>query len=269
VGKALQEQVIGKFRDLNLHDRVAILVPDDNFKQQLKARLARFLEGYKTRNFRLVSADEASEAIADEANKEEWLVLETMERFDGLERLIVIAVGMDQPGAAIKGRGDDTLLRTRSLLYRALTRAHMLVCVVNVLHKEGLLSFLMHLKLKADGESSSSEQVHKVVPLTAQVLVNSQEKHAAAAAASERIHNSTTKADRQPDIDAYIREKKHKSKKDKTGQKKNKVIANNLWDTSANDHAQKPKVMPDFMPFDLEAEGVKDEPEVRAISTLF
>ncbi len=298
--KALSEKVISRFGGLNLHDRLAILVPDDTFKKELAPRLSVLLESDSGRKFKLVSADEASEAVASSSgdvsssnNNEEWLVLETMERFDGLERLIVMAVGMDQAGAAIRGLDDKILLQTRSLLYRALTRAHMFVCVVNVQHKEGLLSFLMHVKLEADARSSKA---HNVVPLTAQTLMDSQEEQTAVPSASVEADARSSKAHltvqtlmdsqeeqtavpsacndhqeasepvaresvRHTNIDAYVLEKARRSKEKKAGKKKKKLIPNNLWDTSCNDDVGVPAALPDFMPFDLGNSRIEEEEE--------
>mmetsp|Transcript_46193 Transcript_46193/g.55599 ORF Transcript_46193/g.55599 Transcript_46193/m.55599 type:complete len:169 (+) Transcript_46193:1291-1797(+) len=66
-----------------------------------------------------------------------WLVLDSIERMDGLERLVVIAVGLDHPIKALEGNLD-----TRSSLYRALTRAHLAVVVVNETVPGGWLEFL-------------------------------------------------------------------------------------------------------------------------------
>jgi len=277
INKALKEKVISKFRGLNLHDRLVILVPDEVFKEEITSRLSMLLEGYETRKFKLVSADEASEAVTpssrdvSSSSDQEWLVLETMDKFDGLERLIVMVVGMDQAGAAIKGRDNSILLQTRSLLYRAVTRAHMYVCVVNVLQKEGLLSFLMHVKLEADARSSKARQV---IPLTAQALVESPEEEASAIPAgdnnqeatklgAQESHSSTV---RHADIDAYVLDKERRSNEKKTGKKKRKMIANNLWDPSGNDAAHVPSVLPDFMPFDLgdsRVEELEEQQKVR------
>lgn len=131
----------------------------------------------------------------------ERIVLDTIEQFDGLERLIVIGVGLDSPiadegaygaedgnvgghgdvdpcagvsegtvaasmdgataasaagaecGAATAGstvgqRGSDR--QTRSMLYRAVTRAHMQVIVVNELLSGGWLEFLGSVRLRED-----------------------------------------------------------------------------------------------------------------------
>ena len=74
---------------------------------------------------------------------EEWLLLDEMECLNGLERLIVICVDLDQP---INKTSSDTL-KTRSMLYRAITRAHMVVAVVNVMLPEGWLARLTKVRL--------------------------------------------------------------------------------------------------------------------------
>ena len=53
----------------------------------------------------------------DKKNKKEELVLDTIERFDGLERLIVIAVALDAP----LDQRTEYMLETRWRLYRGLT----------------------------------------------------------------------------------------------------------------------------------------------------
>lgn len=56
----------------------------------------------------------------------EWLLLDEINQMDGLERLIVLCVGLDDP---IEADGVDTL-RVRSVLYRcaAHTAADMNEC---------------------------------------------------------------------------------------------------------------------------------------------
>ena len=68
-------------------------------------------------------------------------MLDTIANFDGLERLMVIAVGLDAP---IDAGGEQV----RSLLYRAVTRAHMMVVVVNQLLPGGWLEFLTKVQLE-------------------------------------------------------------------------------------------------------------------------
>ena len=61
---------------------------------------------------------------------------------DGLERLVVICVGLDQ----VIDRGAG-VLQTRSRLYRAMTRAQLAVAVVNEALPGGWLEFLGRVEL--------------------------------------------------------------------------------------------------------------------------
>ena len=147
------------FPGLSLHDRLAIIVPDADFLAGLKSTtedgthegpLVSQLDQAYAGRFVLVSAESATAACAVSDGQQldrEWLVLDTMENMDGLERLIVICVGLDSPipDAAVDSSGDE--LGTRSVLYRALTRAHMQVLVVNEFLPNGWMAFLRNLQL--------------------------------------------------------------------------------------------------------------------------
>jgi hypothetical protein len=170
---AALQSVVTQFERLPLHDRLAIIVPDEGMKDRLQEMLkAHLAAAFPSRSFELVDAQMASRTykkgvvdaqMASRAYKKgvgssEWLVLDTIENMDGLERLIVIAVGLDSPipenaEAAAEGNVLRTrsTLQTRSHLYRALTRAHMLVCVVNETLPRGWLAYLTRLKLSKDG----------------------------------------------------------------------------------------------------------------------
>ena len=90
----------------------------------------------------------------DEGDDDEgdWIVVDEVRQMDGLERLIVIAVGLDAPVAAAAGDGaDGAALETRSALYRAVTRAQLMVLVVNEFLPGGWLEFLGHVRLRAEG----------------------------------------------------------------------------------------------------------------------
>ena len=142
---AALQHVTSTFPGLRLHDRLAILVPDAAFRIGLQSQLIRSLAGStetRLQALELVDAQQASRAcVLANANAprrgKDWLVLDTVDEFDGLERLVVIAVGLDS-------RIDDSAatLDTRSRLYRALTRAHMMVLVVNEKVRGGWLDFL-------------------------------------------------------------------------------------------------------------------------------
>ena len=142
--RALQS-IIADFPGLSLHGRLAIVVPDESMRAELQQDLAAALEANGLVRFELVTAERSCAAYTrgDKAPTTEWLLLDTVKNMDGLERLMVLCVGLDAP---IEGESDA--LGTRSQLYRALTRAHMLVVVVNELLHHGWLAFLANVKLK-------------------------------------------------------------------------------------------------------------------------
>ena len=140
------KRVNSKFRGLRLHNRLALIVPDAAFRKD-------FIAAFRDDRYELIDAESASACVlgaAAQPGQKETLVLDTVEQFDGLERLIVIAIGLDAPIV----EGSDTTLETRSRLYRALTRAHMMALVVNGKLRRGWLEFLGHVKF--DGLDASA-----------------------------------------------------------------------------------------------------------------
>ena len=140
------DHTIRDFPGLKLQDRVAILVPDVSFceglRPQLELVLSSFGLGEVPRSFKLTTAADAAAVLIggrSSAQGKEEIVLDTLASFDGLERLIVIAVGLDAP----LSESAEDMLETRSRLYRALTRAHMLAMVVNESVAGGWLSGLV------------------------------------------------------------------------------------------------------------------------------
>ena len=73
-------------------------------------------------------------------------MLDTSRHFDGLERLFVIVVGLDEAvledGASSSDGSSSEPLEARSRLYRGLMRAQMACDVVNELNPHGWLAFL-------------------------------------------------------------------------------------------------------------------------------
>ena len=110
-----------------MHDRVCVAVPDDSFRQQLLETGA--FDAYRVRTAAGASAELAGAS----------LVVDAIDHLDNLERLVVVRCGLD----AVK---DET--RTRSSLYRAVTRAHLMVVVVNEFLRGGWLEFLGSVRLK-------------------------------------------------------------------------------------------------------------------------
>ena len=146
-----------------LDNRVAIIVPDAAFLAELLPHLEHALRAHRANRFKLVSARDAASILtgglddyraggaaaarAADGGAAETLVVDELACFDGLERLVVVAVGLDAP---ITPSGADDARQTRSALYRAITRAQMLAVVVNSYLSDGWLAFLGHVKLRPD-----------------------------------------------------------------------------------------------------------------------
>ena len=133
------ERVRGDYPGLRLHNRLAIVVPDEPFLERFLPALSALLPS----RFKLVDAVTASSVFVsgEHIDDKEWIMCDTMSNLDGLERLIVFAVGLDAP---IDGGRERA---TRSLLYRAVTRAHMLAALINVRVPRGWLEWLTRVKL--------------------------------------------------------------------------------------------------------------------------
>jgi alpha-tubulin suppressor-like RCC1 family protein len=246
------DHAVSLFPGLPLHNRLALLVPDESFRESLKREMAG--EVMRRWNLRLVSAQEACCEVAegDEegggAGQEEEegehaaagdvssvgtsgggsamravgsggasstesmtaedgelglrcpaegsILLDTVSNMDGLERLIVVAVGLDSPmkpataspvksgesgaglpgcgTAAEGGSGDGALLEARSMIYRALTRAQLLATVVNEIVEGGWLEFLLHVRMREDETFDASTAMARAETAAVEVAVRAQ-----------------------------------------------------------------------------------------------
>jgi hypothetical protein len=171
------KHVISMFGSLRLHDRVAIVVDEailnafrgtfsggeyqggllgaellEHFARRESATKQQIEAGH--RSFQIIDATQAASMVMGGSQDDrEWLIVDTVEAFDGLERLVVIAVGLD---ASIVEGGASTL-KTRSLLYRAITRAHMLAIVVQHNISGGFFAFLHQVKLDESAEFDAAK----------------------------------------------------------------------------------------------------------------
>ena len=263
--------VMTTFGSLELHDRVAIVVPDERFAAAFRAPLAdALLAQFPSRPFTLVSAQEAAASAlpsAGERGKEgEWLVLDSIAAMDGLERLIIIAVGLD--AVIDEGSGSSTL-ETRSRLYRALTRAHMMAVVVNEFLPGGWLEFLGHVSLKKDEKKFNlkDEMENKIKADAADGVMSWRlllEKDAAQKvqklakqrqASKGNLSNHAAKTESKPDPAGDKPGESTPKAESKPGDKP-KNVAQSVWDTSGNETA-KASGWPVFNPIQ------PDQPEPR------
>ena len=141
--QAALAHVSTSFPGLDLHDRVCVAVPDDAFRRQL-------LETGAFDSYRVRTAAGASAELSNSS-----LVVDAIDNLDGLERLVVICCGLD----AVKDA-------TRSSLYRAVTRAHLMVVVVNEFLRGGWLEFLGSVRLKEERRRTDALERCRRAPRT-------------------------------------------------------------------------------------------------------
>ena len=168
------KRVYQDYPGLRLHNRLALIVPDAAFSKDFELKLSDALsDAFSNVCFHLINAEHASACVLGTVAKPgvETLVLDTVEQFDGLERLIVIAIGLDAPINYSEGT-----LETRSRLYRALTRAQMMALVVNEKLRGGWLEFLGDVEFDGldagayDAEAQERMQTNAAAAITAKAL---------------------------------------------------------------------------------------------------
>lgn len=150
--RALQE-IESNFPGLNLDGRLAVIVPHKSFCSGLQPSLQRMIDedpagSFTTRCLTLVDAEAACDArlSTSAVGTEERIILDEISALDGLERLIVVCVGLDR---SIDDAGSETIA-SRSMLYRAMTRAHMAVYVVNEYLPDGWFKQLINVEFTED-----------------------------------------------------------------------------------------------------------------------
>ena len=168
---------------LNLHSRLALLVPDEHFLQWFQPALGGALEThFPNHNFQLVSFKESlcilPDGIVPEAELDkaatEILVIDTIENAKGMEQLIVISIGLDS-------EIDDTEkdLVTRAKIYQGITRAQLQAIVVNEFVRGGWLAFLGALKFKEkkfeESEANRETTTHAAAKIVTQKKAHKRE----------------------------------------------------------------------------------------------
>ena len=230
---------------LNLHHRLALLAPDDDFCKSFEPSLALALAyGFEKRRFSFTTFQESMSILPldlleaeelDSEDYEEVIILDTVENAKGLEQLFVICINLD---SEINYSKNDAT--TRANIYQALTRAQLQAVVVNQVVKGGWLEFLGFIDsqvqkfderaaLEETMAAAASEIISKAS--SKQNLIDSQvnrfDEHTAleetrAAAASEIISKERPKKKKQGDVT-----------KPKVTQEVAKVTSS-IWDTNDN-----------------------------------
>ena len=227
--KALQF-IMKTFPGLMLHGRLAIVLPDETFARTFMRPLSSLLrDRFQDRAFALVDAEESSslttmdddeeetDGALSDAARAEAILFDSIDNVDGLERLIVIGVGLDakidEAGSGDRAGDSDRSsdLDTRSKIYRALTRAHMMVTLVNEMLPGGWLEFINGLSLERrfdhdrelalarQNAAAVTDQKRVLVKLVSDgeaLLTNEEPGWMATCEYAGRAHDATQAADR-------------------------------------------------------------------------
>ena len=160
--------VVRSYAGLSLHHRLGLLVPDDDFRQRFKPLLDLALkEHFPMRDFELVLYEESLSILPPDlqaglayddklkGGQSEMIILDHMENSKGLENLIVMCIGLDEPIGTTKSEAAAT----RARLYRGITRAQVQAIVINEHISGGWLEFLGFFQYKpAEFEESKALQ---------------------------------------------------------------------------------------------------------------
>ena len=155
--RALQ-QIAQRYAGLGWHRRLALLVPNEQFRAGLWKSLGKRLKDeYPQKNLGLVSFAESLRNLPERLHAFTWapekrreqIVLDTVNNADGLEMLMVVCIGLDDK-ILDDGEGDpQTTFKSCSQLYKAFTRAQFLAMVVQHHVPHGWLEFLATVQFDA------------------------------------------------------------------------------------------------------------------------
>ena len=199
--------VADAYPNISLHQRLALLVPDQEFLVQLKTALAPVLKSkLPDRHLQFISFKESLRSLPElfrtlcgqpvtvqkPEQRSEHLVLDTVSVTDGLEKLIVICVGLDAP---IRRGARD--LVTRANLYKGISRAQLMAIVVNKRVQNGWFDFLTNIRYS--GKELSEEEASKYGSQAAAKICQ-EAKDGMGSAAQEEEPRSREEARPQPSI---------------------------------------------------------------------
>jgi len=164
-------------------------------------------------------------------------VLDTIDEFNGMEYLFVIAVGLDS-----KIRSSAGAVATCSRLYRAITRAHMMVIVVDRMAKGGWLEFLGHISFDDDfsAEQEALRCSNQASDLHQQAMQRQTEQNPTVA------DNSCESRDFEDEGGCVEEDNSARASANST-----RMISQGIWDITDNGapNATHTRIAPSFMPF--------------------
>lgn len=189
-----------EYTGLPLDGNIAILTPDVRSARQLQATL-RAESTCSGLDFVSALAGSRLVGAATGLNlrghvQKDRVILDAVSNFDGMERLIVIAVGLDTHSA------DYHIKDFRcSLIYRAISRAHMFASVVQELVPSGWLAFLAVLRPKEE-QALAEGSNEPTAP-----VVNSNSQTTAQYEGADSNEETCSSTDTQPSHDNIVQDR--------------------------------------------------------------
>ena len=247
--------IIDSYPGLSLHHRVALLVPDDDFRQKFGPMLKEALNIGK-RKFNFTSFQNSMSILpwdllgaegSKDNNHDEVMILDTVENAKGLEQLFVICIDLD---AEIDYSESDATTRAR--IYQALTRAQLQAVVVNQVVKGGWLEFLglIHSKVQQKfDESTALAETDATVAFN--VISQEKSKEKGKEESKQKPEEASAPLPEKPEQKQQNSEHKLEVEEDatraETTRKVAKMVSSSVWDTSEN-HIEPATMEPRFDP---------------------
>eukprot|EP00960_Hanusia_phi_P061650 764899-Hanusia_phi.AAC.2 len=246
----------------SLHHRAAVLVHEGLLQQGIRQALQPRLDSDPAlwkRRLRLVDAVQVSRSMSDTRGgyAEEEIVCDSVDNFDGMESLLVIAAGLDGD------QRQDQVEEHRSLLYRAITRAERDGKVAVVNHRIEGLSFLDAIDFTEgfDGNAERSRLGASLATFADSLKPGAsrdEERLAPATSARKTQHSPQDSAGQGQHGQTGDQEKKD-AWEDLTAQspiEQAAQVIQSIWDTSKHERAQQQAgLWQPFLPTEAERAG--------------
>ena len=165
---AAVSDIMQTYAGLSLHRRLALLVPNQDFLDKFRIHFLPYLSfRLSGRRIQATSFEDSLSVLPDFEVKSsaEVIVMDTVANAKGLEKLIVVCIGLDQ-----KLSDQSINLETRALIYQAITRAQLQAIVVNHHIQGGWLEFIGLLNFEEKAYDASSAMAETTTQAASQSI---------------------------------------------------------------------------------------------------
>ena len=240
--------IVHSYPSLSLHHRLALLIPDDDFRKEFHSKLDPALRiEFRNRKFGFTTFEDSMSVLPldllaeglEHKDHEEVIILDAVEHAKGLEQLFVICVDLDS-----KISDSEFDVATRARIYQGLTRAQLHAVVVNEVVKDGWLEFLGLIEsqmVKFDECTALEEtRVTAASEITSKVRLK-EEQEQQEEQREEQGEGQQPKVEKQPEEHKEKQLKEQQDSKqnaDATKMKATKEAAkaiSSIWDTGSNE----------------------------------